>query len=398
MLKRLSLLGCVAICGAAFANGTRLPYQDMDAVARGYAFAATADTPAAIYYNPAGLAQFKEGAAEAAVYLLRPENEYRGSGGRASKARTETFTLPYFFLAQPLAIGSAPIVAGVGAYAPFGLSSEWDPTTSGFRTLATKNSLVFRRFALALSSQVRPELMVGASLQYNRMHADLNRGIGFVSNDSINFTGRGTAWSYNVGILYQPAKEHSFGVQYQSQTDFEVSGTVGYQPLNATEPSKVDWPFPQNYTISYSYRPTPEWNLEIGYDRTDWSSFGTLLVRRAASGPLPLVFNWQDSEYYEIGGTRYWTNGWQLSAGLCWSGNSVPDATFNPSVVDYDRWLWNAGIGYRTRYWKVSTLVQFSPENTRVVSGSLRSPAGESADGSYVSTLWAFGLQVESRW
>ena len=39
------------------AVGFRLPNQDPEAIARGDAFAATADNPSAIYYNPSGITQ-----------------------------------------------------------------------------------------------------------------------------------------------------------------------------------------------------------------------------------------------------------------------------------------------------------------------------------------------------
>src|SRR5450756_1122975 len=49
----LSALAAVKV----YANGFSLPDQDAFATARGEAFAATADNPSAIYYNPAGITQ-----------------------------------------------------------------------------------------------------------------------------------------------------------------------------------------------------------------------------------------------------------------------------------------------------------------------------------------------------
>lgn len=43
--------------GAAFGAGYYLPKQDAFATARGNAFVATADSAAAVHYNPAGLVQ-----------------------------------------------------------------------------------------------------------------------------------------------------------------------------------------------------------------------------------------------------------------------------------------------------------------------------------------------------
>lgn len=399
-MHRIILLVLALIPAASvFADGTRLPAQDLEAVGRGYAFAATADTPAAIYYNPAGSAQLKDGAVEAGAYLIRPSVDFHGASGQTSSAKTETFTLPYLFAVQPVPVGGHTLVVGAGAYAPFGLSSNWDPNTTGFRTLATNASLVYRRYALSAATKVSDQLLVGASLQYNRAHLDISRGIGFAPGDQINLTARGDAWSYNVGALYQPSPMHAFGLQYQGRGDVTIDGATSYSPLGFSEPSTVHrWPFPDNFTFSYSFRPAPEWNFEVGYDQTNWSCLRTVVVNRAVQGPLPLVFDWKDSAYYEFGGTHYWNNGWHLSAGGCWSQNSVPDATYNPAVPDYDRLIWDTAIGYRTGGFKVTLLLQYSPARSRTVSGSLRSPAGESADGTYTGKFIGGGLQFVASW
>ena len=49
--------GAFLIPSTGFSLGTRIPDQDAEATARGDAFTATADDPAAIFYNPAGLMQ-----------------------------------------------------------------------------------------------------------------------------------------------------------------------------------------------------------------------------------------------------------------------------------------------------------------------------------------------------
>src|SRR3954452_9713138 len=46
-----------ALSSSVYAVGFRVPEQGTAAAARGNAFAATADDPSAIYYNPAGITQ-----------------------------------------------------------------------------------------------------------------------------------------------------------------------------------------------------------------------------------------------------------------------------------------------------------------------------------------------------
>ena len=60
----------------AVAVGLRLPNQDPEAIARGNAFAATADNLSAIYYNPAGITQLEGDQVRAGLYLISANTKY----------------------------------------------------------------------------------------------------------------------------------------------------------------------------------------------------------------------------------------------------------------------------------------------------------------------------------
>src|SRR5712671_4153985 len=60
--RQSAIIAVLLACGTtspALADGFRLPDQDAFATGRGEAFVATADNASAIYYNPAGITQFK---------------------------------------------------------------------------------------------------------------------------------------------------------------------------------------------------------------------------------------------------------------------------------------------------------------------------------------------------
>ena len=379
-----------------FGNAARLPSQGIEAVARGYAFAATADDLSAMYYNPAGLALQKSPTVENGLYYLTPSTSYTSPSGTSFDQRERGFALPFAYAAFPI----KEVVAGVSAYAPFGLSSDWDPKVSTFSTLATYNALVYRRYSATLAYALTPEVLVGVSVQYNRLRTDLGRSIGFIpkGGDKFNYTGAGTGYSWNFGLLYRPAAEHSFAFTYQANNTVKLDGVASYVPIAPAEAAKLDWVFPENFVLGYSWRPNRQWNLEFNYDWTRWSRLDVLTLRRAVSGPLPLVLGWKNSAYYCLGATRNFADNWHVSAGLNYSENSVPDATYSPSLPDYSKWIWNAGIGRKWSQWRVSSVIQYSPETTHTVTGSARSPLGETADGRYVSKLWAVGGQVAYSW
>lgn len=397
MKQTLTALVSLAAACSLFGNGTRLPSQDDFTVARGYADVATADNASAVYYNPAGLAQLGSVEFDDGIYVLTPHAGYTSTTGVSSAEKQETFVLPHGFAAIPIgAVNGGHAVVGFGIYSPFGLSSDW-PDTSGFRTLATKNSIRYVTGALSIAVPVLPDLSLGASLQYSQQHDNLNRGLGYVAGDDFHFDGKGNTYSYDIGVLWSPAPEHSFGLNYQSKADFNLGGTVNLTPFGTTYPGNAYWVYPEDISVGYSYRPTPDWNFEVDWDWTDWRALKTVVLTSPVAPPTSLPFNWQASSYWNIGGTRYWKNGWSASAGVSISANSVPEADFNPSLVDVSRVLYNFGPAYTFGHWTIQTVFQFSPSVTRTIAGTPPSPAGENANGVYTDRLWAAGFDIRYR-
>src|SRR5438445_9526561 len=86
-------------------------------------------------------------------------------------------------------------------------------------------------------------------------------------------------------------------------------------------------------------RPTPKWNIEADVDWTDWDSFKTLTLTGTSAlfgVDLPLPLNWHASMFYEFGVTRYLDNGWYVSAGYFFSGETARDKYWNPGIPDTD--------------------------------------------------------------
>jgi DNA-binding NarL/FixJ family response regulator len=88
----------------------------------------------------------------------------------------------------------------------------------------------------------------------------------------------------------------------------------------------------------------------VNVDWTDWNALNTVTLKQ--NPVTPLKFDWESSFFYEFGVTRYFENGFALSAGYVYSENSVPEGTFNPVVPDSDRHIFSLGVG--RKYKKVS--------------------------------------------
>ena len=73
---------------------------------------------------------------------------------------------------------------------------------------------------------------------------------------------------------------------------------------------------------------------------------------------------------YEFGVTRYFDNGWHVSAGYVFNENSVPDDYYSPLAADLDRHFFSVGAGYRGKRFDFDLAYQFGYGPAHTVTGS----------------------------
>jgi long-chain fatty acid transport protein len=393
-----ALVGSLALLTLASApdvaaSGTRVGFKDAFAMGRGNAFVATADNPSAVYYNPAGLTQLSGQRLAATVYDISVSSDYRSATGSASMDDGYQVVPQIFYSNKP---GDGPWAFGLGLYAPFGLSTEW-PDNSPLRTFALKNEQTTLTFNLSAAYQVSPTLSLGGGLTYTHATTDLRRALGvFGPTDLFRFKGSGNSFGFTLGALWKPATEHSFGLSYQSSNSINMKGTTDTIPLFTGDPSSATFDFPEVVIAGYSYRPTPQWNIEVDLDWTNWNRLKTVTINKA-SGAVPLAFNWQSGFFYELGATRYLSENWNVSAGYLYTENSVPDATYTPAVPDSNRSWYSLGLGYSSGNLAANLAWHYADGGSRTVTGSPPSLIGATADGTYKNSINAVALSFEFR-
>src|SRR5687767_538099 len=158
-----------------FALGVRIPNQDAEANARGNAFVATANNPAAIYYNPAGITQLRGHNLQAGVLNYIGINfDYESPSGNESDTEFEWVATPQIYYA--FTPEDSPLSYGLGLYAPFGLGIEW-PEDTGFRTLAIEGRLTYFTLNPVIAYKILPNLSVAAGPNINYSKFELRQGI-----------------------------------------------------------------------------------------------------------------------------------------------------------------------------------------------------------------------------
>ena len=410
----LAVLITVASAWSVSANGFRLGGQDAFATARGGAVVATADNASTVFYNPAGIAQLEGFNFRGGLYGLYYDPTFTPPPPRD----TNTFHVKDRWAAVPQFFATYtpkdwPLSYGLGVYAPYGGNLGW-PQDTGFRTVAISGSLNYVTINPVVALKLAPGFSIAGGMMVNYADLEMDQGLLRSQRPLTNFfrfEGNGWSVGYNLGLLWQPHEKVSLGATFRSTATVRLDGQTEFeqQPLRGLYPATnrvayANFKFPLTAVVGISYRPTPKWNLEFDVDYTDWSSFGTvnLYQQNPPSGlktNAPVILNWQASVMYEFGVTRYFDNGWRLSAGYDFNENSVPDDHYSPLAADLDRHFFSVGAGFRGKRFDVDLAYQFGYGPARTVTGSTPSStpgrfAGQTADGKYDFISHAVQLTV----
>jgi len=394
-MKTTTLTTCGVLLGAtglAPGAGYYLPNQDALATAKGNAFVATADSAAAVHYNPAGLTQLERPEGQVGFYGIVLGNDVN-VGGVGYQTEEEYQVAPHLYFAAPI---NDDLAWGFGINSPYGLGNDWGQRTP-FRTVVTEARLAYLATTGAIAYEVTDEFSVGASLSFNYLDLALEQGLGFFPGDYLRFEGDGVSVSAGLSARWQPHEQHAFGLVVATETSPSLTGKVFSNAL-PSGPAKIDFMTPLRVAAGYSYRPAPGWNIEANVEWLDWDALNnlTLFGPTLPGGAIPVPFQWDSMFIYEIGFSYTTDNGYVFAAGYDYNSSAQPDTFYSPGVADADRHWLNAGFGQRKEDWEWFLTYQFGYAN-RTVTGALPNLAGQTANGKYESRHHAIMFSWQHR-
>lgn len=339
-LKHFSIVPLALLPGSVMAAGYYLPNQDAFATAKGNAFVATADSAAAVHYNPAGMTQLKEQQFQAGVYSIVLGNE-ADVRGETQHAESELQAAPHLYFVKPL---NDRLSFGFGINSPFGLGTEWGRDTN-FTDVITEARLLYASATPALAYKVTDELSIGASVSLNYADLTLEQGP-WGPGSYLRFTGDDIAFSGSLSVRWQPHEQHAFGLVYSTESSFDLEGKTRSNILTDDDSAGMDFMTPARIAAGYSYRPAPGWNIEANIEWLNWDELNTLTLQtQSVGGAMAAPFEWKSSFIYELGVSYTTGDGYVFAAGYDFNENSQPDQYFQPGVSDADRHWFNVGFG-----------------------------------------------------
>ena len=420
---RLALAGlCLLLTpGAARASGYGINDNSARVVGMGGAFTAVADSPGAIYANPAGIAQLPGLQLEVGLTLVAPSVTFTGLAPDAEHRVTvdteaHLSGLPSLHATCRL---HDRVAVGLGLYTPYGLTRQWPGavTVGGKETGWWGRSLV-RRVSLE-TLYLNPTVGV-------RLHERLYLGVGFavalgsltleravtLSADpaddvDLRMSGDDVAFGATAGVLIKVIPNLlNVGVGFRSGVAFTFEGSAAYtrggSPAGvpaalrsqlADGPAAVELTTPHVASFGAAAFPARGLTVSFTLDVITWSAHDRLQITFTETDAHTSgeVEDWHNTLAVRLG-AEYEIFSWlPVRLGFVFDQSPVPETTLGPDLPDGDRYVFNVGAGYRWRGLSVDLAY------TYLFTGEVSTASTNALVGSYQVEAHGLGLSVGYR-
>jgi len=392
-MRKLCVMGMVVALmamtsGSALASGFALIEQSVKGLGTAFSGgAAVADDPSTVYFNPAGMTRLEGQQAQAAVHVVIPQSEFKGTattgnfgagnipitGGDGGQGGVIGTPVNLYYT---LNLGN-DWTFGLGINNPFGLATEWEDGWVG-RYHALKSNLKTWNLNPSVAYKINDKFSVGAGVSAQYVDAELSNAIDFGTITFLQTSGgTGTptqqdgkvvlnaddwGYGYNFGVLLTPTESTRIGAAYRSRIVYSATGDADFT-VPATVPGpiaavfadtgvKADITLPDSASLSVVQTVTDRWNLMADITWTNWSVFDELRVEfDSGLSDNVTVEAWEDSWRYSLGTTFDLNEHLTLRGGLAYDETPIPDERRTPRIPGDDRFWVALGCGYAVGNW-----------------------------------------------
>lgn len=378
------------------AQGFQLNEIGACAIGRGGAVVASpCNDASSIYWNPAATTSLSGWSAYVGAAWINVRGGFTAdtTGLNTPGAVPPSFP-PHAFLNYTTP--SHKWAVGIGAYVPYGLTSQWPNGFQG-NFVGQKAALATMYVQPNFAYQVNKDWSVGAGVLFGYSQVQLQEALDLSSQyatctpqcitfgqlgiptytqfGTANIQGSSTAWGYALGIHGKIGADWQVGARYLSKMTFNYdNGTAhfyqvltgltlaGGNPLGAPAGTPVDalltpeflspggslvtqgasttLNHPWQGQIGIAYSGLRTWNLELDYVMAGFSSFSSIPITfkgAAAASSTTLIEDYTNSWTVRVGAEHAFASGIKGRAGFSWVSTPVPDVTVTPLLPDQDR-------------------------------------------------------------
>jgi len=415
----LAVVAALALCSRqATGSGFGLNENSARVMGMGGAFAAVADSPAAIFFNPAGLVQLKGLQVEAGMTYITPSSTYTGTAPDGTPdVEVDAERLHFFLPALHASYRIHDRVAvGFGMYVPYGLTIEWPDTVevNGTSTAWWGRSTI-RRIALqtvyfnpTVAVKLHDRVLVGAGLTIVKGAVTLERAVSMSDRvaDDIQFkmSGDDVAFGATAGVLVRVLPHIlNVGVAFRSGVSLTFEGNAVFTKggSSAGVPSGLRtklWDDEGSaelnlpHVISFGVAAFPIEGLTLGVvaDLITWSSYDKLSIDFKNNNDLDTTEpkDWTNTVCVRVGAEYQVLKPLAVRLGFIYDMGPIPEDRVGPDLPDSDRYMFSVGAGYR--FWKMYADLAYMYLFTGKFTASELAPL----EGEYEASAHLLGLSL----
>ncbi|MCV4274223.1 outer membrane protein transport protein [Pseudomonas capsici] len=372
MLKTSLGLTAALVSTQLLAGGFARTEQSVSGMGIGQAGrASAAEDASTVYGNPAGMARLEGQQITAGAVFIDASTDISHVGGRSSGSNDGDMvpfsSVPFGFYTWKL---DEHWAFGFGAYAPFGLSTDYENGFQG-RMFASKSDIKVVTLQPTVSYAFNDRLSIGFGPTLNRIAGSLESDITLspaLADTAVKVKGEDTALGFNAGVLFNATDTTRVGLTYHSRVDYKLDchtqvATGAGTPSLLLASNRYDCTLkvttPESYDFSVTQELSDAWKLYASATWTGWSSLQDLSLRNqpisaaqggslasALTGSIQEGLNWHDTWAYAIG-TDYRLNPqWVLRTGLMFDQSPTSNTNRSPRTPTGDRRIFSMGVGY----------------------------------------------------
>lgn len=351
----------------------------------------------AVFYNPAAIASQGGVASVGALALYSTSTFTFDNTGESFDSEQGTIPAPHAWFVARL---TPRIGAGIGFWAPYGLSTAWPLEFEG-RYDGYNNTLSGIYIQPTIAGELIPgRLALGAGVAVVRGSVDVYRRIDLarttIPGTGLQFGDIGVPdgtdfadvrlnvddWSatFHVGVQFQPSDRWSFGARYLHTASLDLSGTADFRqiPTGRTLPAgnplglppgtpidvlvapefepggplsnqrlSTEITLPNQLVAGVRFLATPTTKVFFDYQWTGWSEFDRAILDFQNAPTDTLFLDYKNASTFRFAVEYAPRDALTLRGGVLHNTAAAPAVTVNPLLPEAKRTSFAGGLGYR---------------------------------------------------
>lgn len=351
----------------------------------------------AVFYNPAALASQRSVASAGVLAVYSTSTFTFDNTGRSFDTTQGTKFAPHAWLAARL---TPRIGAGIGFWAPYGLSIAWpldfegrfvgyDTTLRGIYIQPTiAGQLIPGRLALGVgvaavsgSAEIRRRIdlatttIEGTDLQFSSIGVE-------DGTDFADVRLKADDWSatFHVGLQFRPSARWSLGARYLHTANLDLTGTADFRQIDTGFRLPAGNPFglppgtpidkllapqfdrgaplgdqglsteltlPNQFVVGVRFLATPATRLFFDYQWTGWKQFDQVVLHFANAPADTLFLEYRNASTVRLAVDFALRERVALRGGILYNTAAAPAVSVTPLLPGAPRISFAGGLGYR---------------------------------------------------